>query len=179
MSNQIASYVTPIIVMAIVLWRLSRQQTGRRVKPSWLWIRPAIVGLFLVAILATSPRPDTLGLAICAAAAAAGLGVGYLLTRHQALSLDPESGRITSRMSPVGIALFGVLFATRYVFRLIFTDGQAADMMAAHSAKIMLYTDAALLFAFALVSAQAWEIWRRARTLLAEHAARQDAAAGE
>jgi hypothetical protein len=179
MSKEIVNYLVPVLVMGILFWRLSRQKNGRRVKPSRLWIRPAVIALFLAAALLTTPLPDALGLAIYAASAAAGLGIGYLLARHQTLTLDPETGRITSKMSPVGIALFGGLFMARYVFRMVMTGGQAPDKLAEHSAQIMLYTDAGLFFVLAMVAAQAWEIWRRTRPLLKEHASRQTGSGAE
>lgn len=180
MSKEIVSYIIPILVMGVVVWRLSRQANGRPVRPSRLWIRPAVIGLFLAVLFATTPvRQDALGMAVLAGAAAAGAGLGFLLARHQALTLDPATGKITSKMSPVGIALFAVLYMARYAFRMVMTGGQAPDKIAAHSAQIMLYTDAGLLLVFALVSAQAWEIWRRAKPLLQEHAARQNGPAVE
>jgi len=171
MSRDLAPYIGALIAFAIIAWRLSKAAKGRPVTPSRLWIRPAVIGLFLLLALATSPIPGLLGFGIYAAAVVLGLGLGYLLARHQAFTLDPATGRITSKMSPVGTALFLGLFLARFAFKMAVTGGQAPDRMAAHSGQIMLYTDAGLLFVFALVAAQAWETWRRTKPMLDEHAA--------
>ena len=172
MLKQYLPYVAPLLVLALVMWRMSRAMKGRPVKPSRLWIRPAIIAVFMATALATSPLPNLNGLSLSALAAAVGIGVGYLLARHQAFSLDPATGVITSMTSPFGVILFVGLFAARYVFRTLMTGGQAPGKVAAHSAQIALYTDVGLLFLLGLVCAQAWEIWRRTKPLLVEHAAR-------
>jgi hypothetical protein len=76
-------------------------------------------------------------------------------------------------MSPVGVALFLGLFAARYVFRMVALGGQVPDRLMAHSDQVLMWTDAGLLFVLGLVSAQAWEIWRRAKPLLEGHAAKK------
>jgi hypothetical protein len=131
-----------------------------------------MIAVFMAAALATSALPNLIGLALLALAAAVGIGVGYLLARHQAFSLDPATGVITSKTSPFGVILFVGLFAARYVFRMLMAGGQAPGKVVAHSAQIALYTDAGLLFLLGMVCAQAWEIWRRTKPLVVEHAAR-------
>jgi hypothetical protein len=166
--TQFSPYIFPVIVMLIVFWRMRRASAGRPLKPNRLWIRPAILSLF--ALLAfIHPAPITpVSLAIFVAAAIAGVGLGYLSARHQHLTLDPASGAITSKLSPIGMALFLAIFAARYIVRLIVEGGQPSQPFAHPSSGALLYTDVALLFALGLVAAQAWEIWRRAKALEAE-----------
>jgi hypothetical protein len=164
MVRQIAPYLGPILVMVLVFWRMRRATQGRPLKPNRLWIRPAILAVF--ALLAfIHPAPITpLTTAIFIASAAAGVGLGYLSARHQHLTLDPATGTITSKLSPIGMALFLAIFAFRYVVRLVVEGGQPRPF--GHpSSGVLTYTDAALLFALGLVAAQAWEIWRRAQSL--------------
>ena len=54
-----------------------------------------------------------------------------------------------------------------------FMIGDAVPQAGAHAltAKVALYTDAGLFFAFAMVTASAWEVWRRTRPLVVEHRA--------
>jgi len=177
MLKQYLPYIVPLLVLALVMWRMSRSMQGRPVKPSRLWIRPALIAAFMAAALATSPLPDPLGLALLALAAAIGIGLGYLLARYQAFTLDPATGVITSKTSPFGVILFVGLFAARYAFRMLILGGQAPGKLAAHSTQIALYTDIGLLFLLGLVCAQAWEIWRRTRPLVVEHAVRTAAQA--
>jgi hypothetical protein len=172
MLKQYLPYIIPLLVLGVVLWRTSRAMKGRPVKPSRLWIRPAIVAVFMATALATSPLPNLFGLGVLALAGAVGVSAGYLLARHQAFTLDSATGVITSTTSPFGVFLFVGLFAVRYVFRTMMEGGRAPGKLAAHSTQIALYTDAGLLFLLGLVCAQAWEIWRRTRPLVVEHAAR-------
>ena len=172
MLKQLLPYLAPLIFVVILGLRMSRARNGRPVKPERLWIRPAIIAILMAYMLVTSPRPDLFGLGLYALAAVLGVGAGYLLSRHQELTLDPQTGAITSKMSVFGMILFFCMFAGRYAFRTFVNGGQAPDKLAAHSTQITLYSDAALLFLLAMFSAQACEIWRRTRPLLAEHAAR-------
>jgi len=169
---QYVQYIVPLLVIALVAWRMSRSMKGRPVQRRRLWIRPAIIAVFMALALATTPLPNFTGLGVLVVAAAVGVGVGYLMARHQAFTLDPATGVITSKTSPFGVILFVVLFAVRYTFRIMVTGGQAPGKLAAHGAQIALYTDAGLLFLLGMVCAQAWEIWRRTSPLAAEHAAR-------
>ncbi len=178
MLKQYLPYLAPLLVIVLLGIRMNRSMKGRPVKPSSLWIRPAILAALMAAMLAMTPLPNSFGLAVLALAVAVGVGVGYLLARHQAFSLDPATGIIMSKPSPFGVILFVLLFAARYIFRMMTMGGQAPDKMMAHSAQISLYTDAGLLFVLGLVCAQAWEIWRRTKPLLAEHAARTAARPG-
>lgn len=173
MSKEIASYLFPLAVVGLVVWRVIRQSRGRPLNPSRLWVRPAMLALFLALAFLHPPVLTPLSGIIFGAAVATGVVLGYVLASHQQLSLDPATGRITSTMSPIGTALFIGLFALRYVFRIIVTGGQAPDRMIAHSNQVLTYTDAGLLFLLALVSAQAWEIRRRIKPLLAESAAKK------
>lgn len=177
--KQFAPYLFPVIILLVVFWRMRRARVGRPLKPNRLWIGPAILCLF--ALLAfVHPAPITpVSLAIFVAAAAAGVGLGYLSARHRHLTLDPASGAITSKLSPIGMALFLAIFAVRYVVRLIVEGGQPPQPFAHPSSGALLYTDAALLFALGLVAAQAWEIRRRAKALQAKSGLKQaDSQAG-
>lgn len=147
---------------------------GRVVKPSRLWIRPVIVAVILAMMLATSPMPPPVGFALGALAAVLGLAAGYFLTFHQHFSLDPATGVIKGKTSPLGMILFFGLFAARFAFKLVFMgpEGESGAKLAAHSGQIMLATDAMLVFLFALVAAQGWETWRRIKLLAAEPVAK-------
>jgi hypothetical protein len=175
MMNAIQPYLLPLVIIAILGWRMSRSMRGRPINPSYLWIRPAIVAVLVVLMLAISFRFDAIGLAAMTAAIMLGVGAGYLLSYHQELTLDRQSGKIISKTSPVGVVLFVGLFAARMVFRVTTTSGRAPDSIAAHSRQIMFYSDLAFVFLFELVAAQAWEIWRRTRPLVAEQAAAKSA----
>lgn len=169
MGKELANYIGPLLVLLIIAWRVSRNLRGRTINPSYLWIRPAIFAAILAFLLWISLKPDAVELSSLAGALVLGMGAGYLLSRHQALSL--QNGKIVSKTSPIGIILFMALLAARIFFRMQMESGQAPGQLAAHNAQIMFYTDVALTFLVALMAAQAWEIWRRARPLMAQKAA--------
>lgn len=173
MPKEIATYLIPIVVMAIVAFRMIRQNQGRPVKPSRLWVRPAILAVLLTLTFLHPPAVTLFSVTIFTVAAVTGVVLGYVLASHQHLTIDPATGKITSKMSPIGIALFVGLFALRYAFRMVTLGGQAPDRLMAHSDQVLLWTDAGLLFVLGLVSAQAWEIWRRAKPLVDGHAAKK------
>jgi hypothetical protein len=169
MANAYLPYVLPLFIIVMIALRMGRSMRGRPINPSYLWIRPAIFALILVPMLAFSLRPDPLELAALAFALVLGAGAGYLLSRHQQLSL--EGGKIISKTSPVGVILFVLLYAARFVFRMETVSGQTPGKLTAHSAQILFYSDLAFAFLLALIAAQAWEIWRRSRPLMAQKAA--------
>lgn len=179
MLKQIAPLIGPVLVLAIAGWRLSRASKGRPVQPNRLWIRPAILGLFLGLAFLHPAAITPLSIGIVLAAAVAGVVLGYVLASHQNLTIDPATGAITSKLSPVGMLVFLGLIAVRYGVRMVVTEGQAEDMAQVPSDVILLYTDAALVFAFGLVAAQAWEVWRRARALIVEIAPKMPESGGE
>ncbi len=117
------------------------------------------------------PALTAVSLALFAAAAVVGTGLGYVLASHQTLTIDSATGTITSKISPIGIVLFLGLFVVRFGMRAAVTGGQPSQGFAHQSAAVLMYTDAGLLFVLGLVTAQAWETWRRAKPLLDGHAA--------
>jgi hypothetical protein len=130
--------------------------------------------VILAILLATSPMPAPIGFGLFALAMVLGLVAGYFLVLHHEFTLDPNTGVVTGKSSPFGMILFFGIFAARFVFKLVFLGPGAEPpaQMAAHSSQIMLATDAMLVFLFALVTAQAWETWRRIKPLAAAHAAK-------
>ena len=114
MLKQYLPYLLPLVVVALVGFRMSRSMKGRRIKPWQLWIRPALIGVILGFSLVMSVMPSPVGLAIFAAALVVGLGLGYVLASHQTLTLDPASGAITSKTSLFGTISFSasLRFAT-------------------------------------------------------------------
>jgi hypothetical protein len=165
MSQLWVPYLMPILVLGLVFWRMRRAGQGRPLKPNRLWIRPALLVVFVLLAL-LHPAPVTpLSVAIFVVSAAAGIGLGYLTARYQHLTLDPATGAITSKLSPIGMALFLAIFASRYIVRAVVEGGAPPVPYGPPTTGILTYTDAALLFALGLVAAQSWEIWHRANAL--------------
>ncbi len=171
MRTEMLRYLIPLIVIAVLALRMRGRMQARPLKPSRLWIRPAILAVLLALTFLHPPALTLQAIGIFAAAAVLGVALGYLMCRHQLLTVDQATGTLNSRMSPIGMALFLLLFAGRFVVRMVVEGGQAPDKLMAHSGQVMMWTDAGLIFVLAMVSAQAWEISRRAKALLADHAA--------
>ncbi|MBI3677092.1 MAG: DUF1453 family protein [Proteobacteria bacterium] len=169
MPKDLAPYIAPIIVLALIVWR------GARAKPSpvrltRMWIRPVILAAATVATLALTAKPNAAVIAAFVAAGLAGAGVGHLFGRHLELSIDPATGAISSKATPIGTFLVIGLFLIRYGLKLVFPQ-LAAQPAARPSADIMVWTDGALVFGCALILAQVLTIWLRTRPLIANHAA--------
>jgi hypothetical protein len=124
----------------------------------------------MAALFAATPvQISPLSLAIFSLGAVAGAAVGYFRALHQEFSIDPETGNVMSKATPLGSLLFLGIFIVRFAMNTWMKGGQQADMAHPPSANVMLYTDATLFFAFAMVAATAWEVWRRTRPLVREH----------
>lgn len=175
MPRELIPYIAPVIVLVLVGWRMFRNARGRPIKPKMLWIRPAILIIFLGLSFLHPPAITPLSLAVFGASALVGAGLGYVLASHQTLTIDSASGTITSKMSPLGSLLFLALFALRFALRTAVTGGDPSQSFAHPSQSLLLFTDAGLVFVFCLVAAQAWETWRRAKPLLDGHAAQKAA----
>ena len=163
--------VVPLLVVALVAWRALRPRTLRIER---MWILPAImlfgVGLALRAQgLPSAPLLGAEGLALAIGAAA-----GWWRGRTTTISVDPATHEVTSKASPVGLALIAGLLLVRFGLR-----GYASDHAAALHVTPMQVADVFLLFAIGLVCAQRAEMWLRARNLLrAARALSAEAATG-
>ena len=170
--QQFLPYLGPVLVVAIVARRMMRAQKPTRVRPNLLWIQPAILLAGMIALFAATPmQVNGLAVALFAAGAVAGAVVGYFRALHQAFFIEPETGNVMSQATPLGSLLFLGLFLIRYAMNAWMRDGQQTDMMRPPSGNVVLYTDAMLFFAFAMVAASAFEVWRRTRPLVVTHAA--------
>jgi hypothetical protein len=172
--NQFLPYLGPALVVILIGRRLLRTQKPTRVRPNLLWIQPAILLVGMISLFAvTRVQLSALSAAIFVVAAVAGAAVGYFRALHQEFSIEPETGNVMSKATPLGSMLFLGIFLVRYVMNYMMKGGQQTDMAHPPSANVLLYTDAMLFFAFAMVAATAFEVWRRTRPIVADHKAAQ------
>jgi hypothetical protein len=167
--QQILPLIIPLVVVAIIL---RRSMGTRKVRFRAMWIRPAVLLILAGVTLAEAPMPGPIALAAFLAAALVGGGVGYLRARHLELSVDPETGTVSSKSTPIGTILIVGLVGLRIGLRYMFPEmggGQAGGHLEKDA---VLWTDGALIFSAAMLVTQAIVIWQRTRPLLAEHAAR-------
>lgn len=169
--QQAAPYIVPLLIIALIARRAFRAQAPQRIRPSRLWIGPVYIAVAMALVLWSSPMPGLLGMGLLAVGAVLGGAVGYFRALHQQFSIDPETGNVMSKASPVATILFVGVFVIRYALNMWMNGGAAPNALQARSAQLMLYTDTMLFFAFAMVTVSAWEVWRRTRPLVVEHRA--------
>jgi hypothetical protein len=160
-------------VVALIVWR-SLKAKPSPVKPSRLWIRPAVLMAATGSVLATTPLPPPLVLVALVAAGLVGIAVGIFAGRAVHMSVHPETGVVESRATPIATAIILILFGLRYGMRLMFPEmnAQPGAAMNPHlTAGIIQLTDGLLIFSSAMVAAQAATLWVRARPLVQAHRA--------
>lgn len=157
-----SSFVVPVLVFLLILRRSLRE---RKVRTTRMWLYPAILGVAALSTMAREPMPGLAAIAGFVGAAIAGASLGYLRARHQQFTLDPATGEISSKATPIGTILIGAFFVARFGLEF-FTH--ARDIP--HALGLQRATDAGLIFSFALMVAQRWEIQRRAKALRTEAA---------
>ena len=174
MPKDFLQYLPILLVVALIGFRLLRASQARKVRPGRLWIGPVYVLVGMVAMFALLPSPlaNPFAVPIFAGAALIGAGVGYLRGKHQEFSIDPETGDVMSKASPIGTIVFLAVFLARFGLRTWMGNPQPG-VGKPMDPQLILYTDAMLFFAAGVVVATAWEVWRRTRPLVLAHRASQ------
>jgi hypothetical protein len=154
-----SSFIVPVLVFLLILRRSLRE---RKVRTTRMWLYPVILGAAALYTMAHEPLPGPAAIASFIGAAIAGAGLGYLRARHQQFTLDPATGEISSKATPLGTILIGAFFVVRFGLEFF---AHARDVP--HALGLQRATDAGLIFSFALLVAQRGEILRRAKALRA------------
>jgi hypothetical protein len=166
-------YLAPVLIVLVIGLRLMRASKPRKIKPNTLWIGPLIVVLGMVAVFANPVMPNPLtspyAIPIFAGALVLGGVTGFFRAKYQEFSIDPATGDVMSKASPIAMIVFLGVFAVRFGIRSWMSGGVSQDMTKLPGPGLILYTDAMLFFAFGMVAASAWEIWRRTRPLVLAH----------
>lgn len=154
------AYLVPLIAIVIIVLRGVRERTLRIER---MWIMPALVLSVVAMTLAAQPPSSFAILVIEVFSLGMGLGFGWWRGRTTKIAIDPATHALTSRASPLGMALIAGLFLVRFALR-DYAAGHAEQwrMQPAELAEMFL------LFAAGLVCAQRLEMWIRARRLLRE-----------
>lgn len=154
------SFVLPVLVLVLILRRSLRE---RKVKTDRMWLYPAILGVLTISTIAHEPLPGLGAFAGFVVAALMGAGFGYLRAHHQQFTLNPQTGEISSKATPIGMILIGGFFVLRLGLELL---THSRDVP--HALGLQHATDAGLILSFALMAAQRWEIWKRAKQMRAD-----------
>ena len=150
-----SSFIVPVLVFLLILRRSLRE---RKVRTTRMWLYPVILGAAALYTMAHEPIPGPAAIASFIGAAIAGAGLSYLRARHQQFTLDAATGEISSKATPLGTILIGAFFVVRFGLEFF---AHARDVP--HALGLQRATDAGLIFSFALLVAQRWEILRRGK----------------
>lgn len=165
MDRQTVSYLVAFTVIALVMglriWRGSR---ARKLRIERLWIRPAIILVFLGFSIYGQPPPMTapvlVGLAITTAAGAA---MGWYRGRMVKVSIHPATHDLTSRASPWGMLIFLGLMVIRMGARFVLRDEHDVAGVPVNA----IIDGLTLFYAGNVVGLQV-EVWMRAKKMLAD-----------
>ena len=150
-------YLIAVFVLAMVLRRSLR---GQRLKVDRLWVIPVLLIVAAVMTLVQSPPTDPAGIAGIVLAAVMGVAVGWQRGKLTRITLDADTGVLTSQASPAAVVLILAVFALRFGLRF---------WLQAHPQKggpLLAATDALLLFGVGMIATARIEMWLRCKRLI-------------
>jgi len=133
----------------------------RPLKPSTLWVVPAVYLLVAGSMLFELPPPPT-GWALAVLGLVIGTAFGWYRGRFIHIERNAETGELRQRASPIAMLLIVALIVLKLGARAVFGESAATQPGSA-----LLLTDPFLGFALGLLSATRLELFLRARRLLA------------
>ncbi len=151
-------YLIAVFILAMVLRRSLR---ARRVKVDQLWVIPVLLIVAAVMVLMQSPPADPAGIASIVLATLIGVAVGWQRGKLTRISLDADTGVLTSQASPAAIVLIVAVFALRFGLRF---------WLQQHPQKggpFLAAADALLLFGVGMIATARIEMWLRCKRLMA------------
>lgn len=151
-------YILPVAVLVLVMVRGARPRT---LVIERLWVTPALIMTMASLLIFAQGAMSFAGLILQIVAVLIGAGLGWWRGSLTHLSIDPQTHTLTSKVSPVGLALLGAIFVARLGLRSL-----AMSHPGVLHASVAELTDAMLLLAVGLICAQRLEVWIRARQML-------------
>lgn len=149
-----------LLILAFRIWR-----TGGRERPismGRLWILPLIFMALVGASIYAQPVPvDVAVIDAYVIAVIAGFGAGWFRGRATQIAVDPETGGLKARTTPIGLLIIAVLVVVRM---------SARNYLNAHAAEWnvspIVIIDGFMLFALGLILGWRIEMLLRCRRLL-------------
>jgi hypothetical protein len=160
---QLAPYIVPLLVAAIILRRAMRAQKPRTVRLQRLWIFPALLLFVTLNSLWHEGFPGFVVVIVFAVVAIAGTAIGWFRVHTLEFSLD-EDGKVSARATQLGALLIVGLIGLRYLAEFgIKQFGLDAGARLVHA------SDATLIFSTSMLLARGVHTWIKARALIAAH----------
>jgi hypothetical protein len=160
---QLAPYIVPLLVAAIILRRAMRAQKPRTVRLQRLWIFPALLLFVTLNSLLHEGFPGFVVVIVFAVVAIAGTAIGWFRVHTLEFSLD-EDGKVSARATQLGALLIVGLIGLRYLAEFgIKQFGLDAGARLVHA------SDATLIFSTSMLLARGVHTWIKARALIAAH----------
>jgi hypothetical protein len=144
----------------------------RRIKPNSLWTLPIILTVLALLSLSRSGMPALLALGAYVVALGGGFAFGWFSTQHSELNLDPATGTITNKPTPLGTLLTAAVFVARFAVEYLVKGTPGGPPMPhiapQQAASAIWLANAGLFFVAARMIGRAWHLWIRTRPLLAQ-----------
>ena len=129
-SGMTSTWISVAIVALVVVRFLFRELRQRRVRVRTLWIRPGILAVLTLLLIAGSfaTRGTNFGVLAIALVIGAVLGVvtGTLVARSTTFAPAGERGAVLARGSAITVAIWLVALALRFAARLVFAGSGAS-----------------------------------------------------
>lgn len=155
--------ISVVVWFLIIVMIVARNLRARRLRVELLWIRPAILVLFIAGYFYRFPPQSLTDVAGLAVGFAVGAALGWWRGGFTRIEVDPATHTAMQQASPLGVLLILALFAIRTGVRIALARNAAAL-----PASVETVTGWLLALAVGLVVLQQLEIWVRARRLMAE-----------
>jgi hypothetical protein len=167
MLREFLPYLPPVLALLIIF---RRGMKPRRIKVNSLWRSPIIFCVLAGVALSRSHAPGLLAVSSYVLAVGAGGALGWFTAQHAELTLDPGSGTIMSKPTPVGTAITAAAFLLKFAIDIYMNGGPAAPnphpFAVQHAAGITVFGNAMLLLAVARTIGGAAHMWIRTRPLV-------------
>jgi membrane protein CcdC involved in cytochrome C biogenesis len=158
--KELAPYLIPVLVMALLARRVMKAQQPSAVRLWRLWLLPGVLLALTGVTLAHEPTPGILAIIAFILVSAGGASLGWFRVHTLEFTVDPETGTIFSKSTPVGAMILVALLMFRYAVKYVLAGEGISGV------QLVRWTDGALIFTAAMLVAQSAHTWVRARRLL-------------
>jgi len=153
--------ISAAIVVLVLGFRLRGMSRMRRLRLETLWIVPAIYAVFAAVMFVEFP-PTDIAWAVCAAALAVGVAIGWQRGKLMQIHIDPETHAFNQKASPAAFAIIVVLLVVRFGARQMLAEGGSYGF----HVNAMVITNVLIALALGLFSATRAEMYLRAKRML-------------